>query len=508
VRFRRARLAETHGLTAELDARYRAAVDADAEAGRAAAVLEVAASSEDSADLLGLRARFPGVVGAPGAPHAPAPERALGEQALVEVEAAQHRLEADARRLQRCVGLLEDGERLRREGDARDALRRFDQACRECPSSRRARALAEACEPEAREQEARDRRAESLGAAARRAMDAGDWHAAIHACEEALTLRPGREDVRTLLQEAREGAAQERRHRDQLVRLALDRAAASLAGERWDDATAALDEADALDPQAAPGAPLRTRLDDAKAAAAALERIRELTEEELRQARAAFGRGAYDDAVRRLREAAREQPHADRLRVEAERLDRLRARIAETGRARRQRSADLVSAARALAAGGSLRDALGLARDAVQSDGTDLAAAALFDELAASDLRDRLEQEQARARELRSAAAEPLVSEARTVQARGYVGAALDLALSASRIAPDRDDVQALVADLRRLAETGGLPAPDLDAGPFPQPGGHGPPAGDAELAATPPRDRGGMLAHVNQWLSRRLPNR
>ena len=82
------------------------------------------------------------------------------------------------------------------------------------PSAALPRDLAEGCRSQAREQEARNQRLSELTAAARRAIDAGDFAVAIERCEEALELWPHHELAATLLTQAQEAIAREARRQE------------------------------------------------------------------------------------------------------------------------------------------------------------------------------------------------------------------------------------------------------------------------------------------------------
>jgi hypothetical protein len=178
-----------------------------------------------------------------------------------------------------------------------------------------------------------------------------------------------------------------------------------------------------------------------------------------------------------------------------------------------------VSAARTAADSGSLDEAVARARVAVKCDPTDLEASALLDELTDRRLTARLEQEQARAAEGRAHDAEPMLAAAREASRRGYVSTALAAALSASRVAPDRDDISQLIEELRQVTAGEDEETFDLTEEPFgmavkpaaavtPAPAVSTPvPASAPGAAATPPGDvtqpprDGGLLSQLRKRL-------
>ena len=323
----------------------------------------------------------------------------------------------------------------------------------------------------AQEQEARDLRLGDLMAAARAALDARDWHAAIEKCEEALAVRPDLPAPSAMLVEARQGMAREQRRKALLLEQSLDRAAIAMEEGRFDAAEAALGEAEQLDPRSSAVADLRVELDDALAASAEAERVRRLSAEEIRRARAVFRRGRYDEAVNGLRSFVDAHPHAAEAATEADDLSALRARLVQRGHERRRQVLQLTTAASSHAERGAFEEALKFAREAVLCDPSDPDASALLDDLIGRDSNARIERERVRARQQRLADAEPILAAARDAETRGFLDVALNAALAAARIAPERPDIAELVHGLQQAIASDDQEAFDLSDDTRPQAG-------------------------------------
>jgi hypothetical protein len=514
VRFRRHYQAGTRKLAAEAGARFNALAVLDEDLRRAAAVLDIPGGAS-SGVLAAIRERFPAVAERGGAALEAAPfDRARAAQVAAELEAEQQQLAAEAARRTHCAARLEEGERALSGGDARAALQCFEHVTREYPDSRRAAALVEESAHLAREQEAHERRMRELLAAARTALDARDWAATTEACEQALALAPDSPAAASMLLEAQQGIAREARRRALLVQQGLDRATVAIEEGRFDDAAAALDEVQALDPQSGALRDLRAELADARAAAAEAERLARQSLDEIRRARAAFRRGRYDDAIVQLRAFADAHPSAAQARAELDRLGALRDRVALAARERQQQAARLLGEAAARAERGEWDEAIALAAGAAAADPSDSGTSAALGDLLDRGLAARIERERARAREERSRTAEPLLAAARAAHASGYVALALEAAHGALRLAPARADIAELVEQLQDAIAADDEAPFDLPDDPFP--GGRRvdprPATAAAPDAAAPERPDGGVFSHVNQWaadlLRRRLPNR
>ena len=80
---------------------------------------------------------------------------------------------------------------------------------------------------------------------------------------------------------------------------------------------------------------------------------------------------------------------------------------------------------------------------------TDPDAAETIDRLLTRQLEERVAQERTRIREERTRDVEPLLDAARLARERGFVSIALQAALAAQRILPERADIAALVDEVR-----------------------------------------------------------
>jgi tetratricopeptide (TPR) repeat protein len=514
VRFRRHYQSETRKLAAEAGARLNALVTSVAELRRAATLLEIDGDDEEPAVLRSLRERYPVVVERGGAGlESVAFDRARVIQVLSELDAERTRLDADLVSRGAHARAIETGEQALRAGDARSALRHFEQVRRDCPSSRRAVALAAQATGEAREQEARERRIAEMTAAAKSALDARDWKLTLEKCQEALAVVPDLPEVAAIQAEAQQHLAREQRRRALLIQQALDRATVAVEDGRFDEAEAALREVEGLDPQAPALGEIRAYLAEARQAAAEAERVRQLAAGEVRRARASFRRGRYDEAVSGLQTFLEAHPGAAQAVDEAARLEAIRRRMDQSAQERRRRVGALLASARADADRGAFEEALATAREAIRCDPSNPDVSAAFDDTIGRRLEARIEEERTRSRELRAAGVTPLLAAAREALDRGYIAVALDAALGAQRLDPDRSDVAELVSRLRRLEnadDTDDVYLAEEPLSPRPAAPPPAPPPPSPAAAERPPD--GGVLSHVNQWaadlLRRRLPNR
>jgi tetratricopeptide (TPR) repeat protein len=506
VRFRRHYQTETRKLAAEAGARYVAVSAAEADLGKTADALGLSEHDDSSPVLRGLRERFPSLADRGAAAfEAPSFDRARVMQVRVELEEEHRRLDGELAARIRHLQQLEAGERQLEAGLAREALQLFDQVARERPSSRRAHELIARCGTAAREQEAREARVGRIMDDASDALEARDWARVVARCEEALALVPGLPAAMSMLAEAQRGEAREHRRKGLLVQQTLERAREAVDAGRFDEAESALREVEAIDPSSQTVGEMRDEIAQVQAAAAEADRVRRVTGDEIRRARAAFRRGRYDDAIDRLRGMAVGEAGAA-MAAEANRLDGLRGRIARSDQERRRQVVALASAARAAAATGALDDALARAREAVRSDPSDLDASALLDELSERHLAVRLDQERSRAHAERARDVEPMIAAAREAQRRGYVSAALSVALAASRVSPDREEIAELIEELRRIAAGNDEEAFELTEEPFPAAAKAvaqqaSPRPAPTPTKTPPPAGNGGFLA---QWRRRR----
>lgn len=517
VRFRRAYDAETRRLVAEAQARYAAAADAEQEAIVAAEALDLSPGYQASAALVRMRETYPGVVDRRPARDGLPPPRHSVERALAETEAEQHRLEAEARRYNGWVQAVVAAEQQCEGGDARAALGSVESVQEGRRSSQRLQRLIARAEPAAAEQARIEEQIGRAANAARAAIAAGDWDRAQVVIEQARALRPESGALIGLQQEVAAGVAAEREKRHHEAEASRSRAGAAIAAERFDEAAAAIDEAETRDPGAEATSRLRARLAEAKAAAEERERVRLLAGRAIVRARSAFRRGAYRDAVETLATFAREHPAAEGVPGEIERLSRVRARVEQTARTRRAQSETLTAAARTLAAQGALSDAVARARDAVVADGSDETAVALLGELLDREVADRIREAHDSAARTREAAAGRLVGDARAAHGRGYLGEAYTLASAAAALAPAHREAVTLLDELRAsLAsddeslvpleeEAFVTPEPDAVAGRGAAAAPVDPPPPVAPPAA--PRlgsGQAGVLGQMQGWLRRR----
>jgi tetratricopeptide (TPR) repeat protein len=374
-------------------------------------------------------------------------------------------------------------------------------------------ALAAQATGEAREQEARERRIAEMTAAAKSALDARDWKLTLEKCQEALAVVPDLPEVAAIQAEAQQHLAREQRRRALLIQQALDRATVAVEDGRFDEAEAALREVEGLDPQAPALGEIRAYLAEARQAAAEAERVRQLAAGEVRRARASFRRGRYDEAVSGLQTFLEAHPGAAQAVDEAARLEAIRRRMDQSAQERRRRVGALLASARADADRGAFEEALATAREAIRCDPSNPDVSAAFDDTIGRRLEARIEEERTRSRELRAAGVTPLLAAAREALDRGYIAVALDAALGAQRLDPDRSDVAELVSRLRRLEnadDTDDVYLAEEPLSPRPAAPPPAPPPPSPAAAERPPD--GGVLSHVNQWaadlLRRRLPNR
>jgi hypothetical protein len=517
VRFRRAYEAETRRLVAEAQARYAAAADAEQEVIVATQALELSPQYEASAALVRVRETYPGVVDRRATPDGSPPERVSVERALAETEAEQHRLEAEARRYSGWVQAVISAEQQLEGGDARAALRAVDTLQEGRLSSRRLQRLIARAAPAAAEQARIEEQVDTLASAARAAIAAGDWDRAQGVIEQARGLRPESGALIALEQEAATGAAREREKRQREAEASRSRAGAAILAERFDEAAAAIEEAETRDPGAEATSRLRARLAEARAAAEERERVRLLAERAIVVARSAFRRGAYRDAVETLTTFAREHPAAEDVPGEIDRLNRVHARLEQTARARRTQSGTLTAAARTLAAQGAMSDAIGRAREAVLADGADETAVALLGELLDREVADRIREAQESSARTRDAVAGRLVGDARAAQLRGYLGEAYTLASAAASLAPAFREAVTLLDELRpSLAseDESLVPLEEELLGPATTDAATGraaasvsveprPPAAPPE-APRPGSGQAGVLGQMQGWLRRR----
>ena len=372
-------------------------------------------------------------------------ERSRVLSVLEELAAERDRLNRLLATHHAHLAQLESGERALAAGDARAALRCFEEVEAACPEASRVCELAQSARPLAAEQEKREQQVAVHTDAARRALEAREWTVAVAECRQALGLAPGHELASALLAEAEQSIAKEQRRIALVTQRLIERASHAVDELQFDLAEAALKEADSLAPGSAAVRDLRQRLAAARGAAEAAELLHQLSVEEVRRARSVFRRGWYDEAVQQLRGFLEVEPDAKEVGVELERLIALRESMVATAGAARRKARDCMTRAAALADAGDFPAALGLAREAIRIDPTDGDAAAMIDRLLARQLEERMVQERKRILEERTRDVEPLLDTVRLARERGFVAIALQAALAAHRIMPERADIAALV---------------------------------------------------------------
>ena len=440
VRFRRTYVAETRKLVVSARSLHATLLDLVQEVRDAGGPLGVDPAPDATQTLA---ASF-----APLAPGAGADVRPVDRGVVDEVisQLVERRSELndirDARRAQATA--VSAGRDSLAAGDALAALSTFEAVLAELPSSPVVKDLIEATRPQAAEQEARQRRLAARVNAARRAIEERDWQLAIRECQQALSLMPAHEETQALLAHARAGHAEEHRHIAERVSECLDSAGAAIEARAFDDAAAALDKVDALQPGLPDSVALRRRLIDERATAEAEAVLQRVVAEEIRHARAAFRRGRADEAVHQLRGFMEIEPRAEALSGELERLEQLRETWALAAAAASRAAAEHVRRATQCAEMGLLDDAVASAQQALAADPTDVAAGELLEALLVRVFEARVEREKERLAQQRLACAQPAVDAARRALEAGYIEFASRAAAVAGRIAPASTDVRAL----------------------------------------------------------------
>ena len=296
------------------------------EVNAACLALGVEPTDEVPQSLHALEARFPALARA--AVDMQPFERRVVDDVLAELASHQESLAAIRDERRAHASQLDAGHAALAEGNALAALEHFEAVALALPSSPLARELVESTRPQAAEQEARERRVAARVDAARRALDTCDWPLAIRECQQALSLMPVHEEASSLLATARAGLIEEQRRVAALMEACLDRAATAIDARAFDDAGAALDEADALRSGSPEVVTLRRRLIEERAVAEAEAELQRLIAEEIRYARGAFRRGRADEALHQLRGFMEIEPRAEALSAELERLEHLRETLA------------------------------------------------------------------------------------------------------------------------------------------------------------------------------------
>jgi tetratricopeptide (TPR) repeat protein len=279
--------------------------------------------------------------------------------------------------------------------------------------------------------EERDRRMASRVDAARRALDSREWTLAIRECQHALSLLPTHEAAAAMLAEARAGQVAEQRERE-----------AQEAAEF---------EAD----------------------------LQRLMAEEIRHTRAVFRRGRADEAVQQLRAFIEDEPRAEALAPELDRLERLRDVLASGAAAARKAADEHRRRATQLAEREMFDEAIDAARQALAADPTDAAVAELLDQLLVRAFEARVKREEARLALERLDCARPALEAARRALATGYVEFAARAAAAAARVAPASDETRTLAAAAATQMEDDDREIIDLGPAPYE-------PAGTAAVVRPP----------------------
>lgn len=475
VRFRRQFQAETRRMVIAARAKYEAAEDLVAAGVAAAAVLHLPDDAEPRAALRAIQAGFAPLAGR-GMVEVTAVDRGRVAAVLAQLDELTARFADTAESCRRHAGTLEEGVRAMANGDARQALRLFEEV-EQAIASPRARQLAAEARPLAAEQQARETRARVHTDAARAAIAASDPAAAVAECRQALRVVPGHPVALSLLAEAEQHIERERRRVERIVEHLLQTAEQALAGDDLEAAERAVVEALAADPGSTAAAAMRERVQQRRRAAERIEELRQLGLHEIRRARGTFRRGGYDEAVQQLQAFLAERPESGEVSTELEALMGLRETLRAAATATRRQAADAMARAAALRDAGDVAAAMATLRHVLHVDPTNVEAATLLDRLMARQLKDRIAQEQAAAAAQREADLQPMLAAARHALDRGYVALALQAALAAQRLLPGHAGAAALVdaaragltSDDDELMELSVYPLPDPE--PVPPPG-------------------------------------
>ena len=449
VRYRRQYRSETRKLVMAARTQFDEVSAAIAAISETSEALGIPRDESLAESLRGIQQRFPLLASRAPSSDAAAFERARVTGVLAELAIERDELNGLLTSHRSHVARLQSGELSLAGGDARGALRCFEEIVAACPSSSRARELAESARPLAAEQERREEQIAVRTTAARQAIERRDWGTAVAECRQALALAPGHEVASSLLADAEQHIAREQRRIALVTQRLVDRAIHAIEDREFELAEAALKEADSKTPGSPGVRELKRRLATERATAEAAELLRQLSVEEIRRARSIFRRGRYDEAVQQLRGFLEVEPDAREVADELGRLVALRGSLVATAGVARRKALDCLSRAAALTQAGNIAEALDLARAAIRFDPTDADAAALIHQLLTRQLEERIAQERNRALEERSHDVAPILESARRALEQGYVANALHAALAAQKLLPDRTDIAALVEEAR-----------------------------------------------------------
>jgi len=373
-------------------------------------------------------------------------ERSVFSRVAQELQTSRDELGALLQTRYRCLRQVEAGEQAMSDGDASSAVAMFESVLSDDPDSARARQLLEQSRSLGREQQRRHERVLQLLVVARDAIATGNLGVAQARCSEALELEPRSEPAR----EVQQALSREQRRVAESIQRVLERFEGALGRLAFDEAEVALAEADTIQSDLQVVAEARHRLAETSAAAAAADLLRQCTEDEIRMSRAAFRRGRYNEAVQRLEAFLEVEPSARGAPEELEYLRGLRADIAQRTAAASARVREQLAKAAAARDRGATEDAQAALREALAWDPTDVTASEMLNDLLLQQLETRLALERTRARDERLIVSAPMLAAARTAMESGYVALALSTLSAVQRIAPDHEELSALVEEVRR----------------------------------------------------------
>jgi serine/threonine protein kinase len=486
VRFRRQYQAETRRQVFSVRARFEEVenlVRSLDEAGAALGLKDIAPAEA----LHRLRESFPSFSNRATTVEPSSFERTAVNAVMEAVEAQRANLASLLETRQAHVATLQHGRRMLDSGDAVSALATFEAVLEACPGAARAGELAGTCRPLAREQEERAARINSLIDAAQSALQTHNWAAAAAHSHEVLTLEGGHPVAADLLREAERAIAQEQQRIAAIIQRLVDRASDAIGRRSFEEAEAALREAEGIQRDNPGIAAARQHLIEERAAAEAEARLRRRSAEEIRRARAVFRRGRYDEAVQQLRAFLELEPDAQEAAIELENLVTLNAAIAAAAETSRGHVKALLNTATGAARDGRLDEAILATREALGWDPASADASQMLDMLFRHQLEARLAQERTQMREQRSHECAPLVAAARDAFDRGYVAAALDAALAARRIAPDHPEIGPLIEKAQQELNSDDAHPFELASLPWPE-------AGPSPTKPAKGSEEGGML--------------
>jgi hypothetical protein len=336
---------------------------------------------------------------------------------LAEIRKAQVLWTAQVDTWQRALKSVEDGLRVAASGGAREAIAHFELTLRIEPASRCASVEADRCRATIEAQRAIDERAAAMIEEARRAAAAKQWPAVIVLCDDALRLDARAAEATALKHKAEVEIETAARERSRESERALGRAEAYLRKGRFQEATAEIARARALEPTAAVDA-ADARLRDAIAEAERDVLWGKQAAEAIAAARTAFSGGRRDEALAEIRSVHARVPHA-MIAAEITRLDAEAKRLA----AAEQRAAEAAAHAKAAEAAltdGNPEEALALATRALAIDSGHLLARKVSG-MASAQVKQRAEAK------ARAAKAARHIEEAKEQIARGRFPKAREL---------------------------------------------------------------------------------